>query len=176
MTIYSIYESARCIGMNELPELFDDYYGVEDEEEIPVYESDAYWQFNELVNQVEGEEFFYDLHNNILNEGHTKFLVTGYIGWYNHNRKVTPAVIEGLEEAVGYALDVINSDQCEIEYKNGSIIVHAHHHDGCNWFEVRRLTEKGANEAEKAASRIRMTKIPTDWLAPLQLNEIGIRV
>jgi hypothetical protein len=160
--------------MNELPELFDDYYGTENEDDVPIYESDAYWQFNEMVNQVEGEEFFYDLSHSKLNDANTKFLVTGYIGWYNKNHRIKPYVMEGIEQAVETCLD--QSDICEIEFKDGSIIVHAHHHDGCNWFEVRRLTEKGANEAEKAASRIRMTKIPTDWLAPLQLDEIGIRL
>ena len=171
-TIYSIYESARCIGMNELPELFEDYYG--EEEETPIYESDSYWQFNELVNQVEGEAFFYDLNHNILNGGHTKFLVTGCIGWYEHYHKVKPAVIEGFEEAVGYCLD--GSDTCEVEFKEGSVIVHAHHHDGCNWFEVRRLSEKGINEAEKAVSSKKTMRESPDWFNPLKLNEIEIRV
>ena len=168
-SVYTIFESARCIGQNELPDIFDDYFDTE-KEPVPGYETDEYWQFNEIVNQVEGEEFFYDLGHSKLNDANTKFLVTGYYGYYEHYRKARPIVAEGIEDAINACLEV--ADTCEVEFKDGSIIVHAHHHDGCNWFEVRRLSTKGASEASKRVSSKRTIKLSPDWFDPLKLNEI----
>jgi len=169
-SVYTIFESARCIGRNELYDIFDDYFDTE-KEPVPGYETDEYWQFNEMVNQVEGEEFFYDLGHSKLNDANTKFLVTGHIGWYNSHRKFRPFVAEGIVSALDECLGG-NTDTCEVEYMDGSILVQGHHHDGCNWFEVRRLTAKGADKAADALSRGKTIKPSPDWLDPLKLNEI----
>lgn len=173
-SIYTIYESSRCVGENELPDIFDDYFDTE-KEPVPGYETDEYWQFNELVNCTEAETFWEDLKVSELNKTETLFLVTGHIGWYNSHRKIRPFVTEGIESALDECLGG-NTDTCEVEYMDGSILVQGHHHDGCNWFEVRRLTEKGANKAADDLSRGKTIKPTPDWFRPLQTNEIDFGI
>ena len=167
--IYSIYESNRCVGKNELPDIFEDYFDTE-EEPVPEYESDAYWQFNEMVNTTENEYFWSDLNHSLLNASH--FLVTGRLGWYTHNRRLKPFVTKGINESINDCLDAFNADNCEVALENGSIIINAQHHDGNNWFEVRRLSEKGISEATKAINDGKRLNPSPDWFRPLQLSEI----
>lgn len=171
--IYSIYESNRCIGENELPDIFEDYFDLEDEP-IPVFESDEYWQFVELVNQTENEYFWSDLNHSLLNGSH--FLITGRLGWYAHNHKIKPFIAEGINEAINDCLNVFDADNCEVAYENGSIIINTQHHDGNNWFEVRRLTEKGISEATEAINADKRLNPSPDWFAPLQLAEIDFGI
>lgn len=170
-SIYTIYDSSRCIGRNELPDIFDEYFDTE-EEPVPEYESEGYWQFNEMVNCTEAENFWEDLRQSELNKADTPFLVTGHIGWYNSHRKFRPFVTEGIFDAISDCLEVINADSCEVEFLDGAILIQAHHHDGCNWFEVRRLTEKGADKAADTLSRGKTVKPSPGWFRPLQLDEI----
>ena len=175
-TIHIIYESARCVGQNELYDIFEDYFDT-DIHDVPEFESDEYWQFNEIVNQSEAELFWDGLSDSPLNGSDIHYLITGFVGWYNHRHKFKSQVAHGLEEAISTCIDVCNSDTGVVEFDNGSIIVHTQHHDGANWFEVRRLTPKGAQEATRevaeAVSRRRAVRESSDWFDPIKLDEIN---
>lgn len=168
-SIYTIYESSRCIGINELPDIFEDYFDTEDNP-VPEFESDEYWEFNELVNIDEAETFCNELHQSLLNQG--AFLVTGRVGWYERHRKFHPVLAEGIEKAVNICAEELNADYCDVEYENGSVIIRTRHHDGENWFEVRRLSDKGIAEVNKALAGKRAMREQPDWFRPLKLNEI----
>ena len=165
-TIYGIWESNRCVGREELYDIFYDYFC--EDEPIPEFESDGYWQFNEIVNQSESEFFWNELECSKLKRD--SFLITGRFGWYNHYRKVQPYVMVGIENAISSCLE--RADNCEVSFENGSIILNTQHHDGNDWFEVRRLSEEGRKRAQDAHIAGKAVQPSPDWFAPLTIEEI----
>ena len=97
-------------------------------------------------------------------------IITGTLGLWNGHPDIVPVRLTSKdwyrrhdgtsgyhESAIRRAIEKCVSDSSiwdfDVQFDNGVIIVNAYHHDGCNSFEIHRLSKNGTIVAENVDSR-----------------------
>ena len=104
-------------------------------------QSDDYYVFCHEMQMQEWEDF-------ITNVVYCRFnsydwIITGALGLWNGNYEVDPTVEPSLEDALTACVDGSIMD-VKVEKMGSVLYVSAYHHDGCNNFEIRALTDIGS--------------------------------
>lgn len=73
-------------------------------------------------------------------------LITGRLGLWNSSPTIVPKRYDTVIEAIRACVD--NMDGYKVSYENGILYVDAYHHDGCNTFEIHKLSKQGRNLTE----------------------------
>ena len=98
--------------------------------------------YNMNQTYLEDEEINIRTHENI--HGQKQYIVLADLGlWYG--RRDGGKIITGLWNAISQCFEDYN----EIYEEGGRLKVTAHHHDGTNYFQIKELTKRGEEFAER---------------------------
>lgn len=118
-----------------------DCYLDNNNEDIDTYDKE---DFEEYVRDCYDEYFDADFgdygnwkYSPLANQ---KVAVIGQLGLWNGPHKIYPKEFDNVQDAVRACLQDYN-DIYEDQY--GNLHVEAHHHDGCNHFIIKKVTDKG---------------------------------
>lgn len=117
-------------------EYFKEFYEEEPTEEELL--SEIYAEMN-----MDWEDIATELSNYFQND---MLIVTGTLGLWNGNFD-GGEIFENWESAILSMMK--DCDFCRIEDNNGELCVQCSHHDGTNYFIVRKLTSRGYNLYDK---------------------------
>ena len=104
-------------------------------------QSDDYYEFCHEMQMQDWDDF-------ITNVVYCRFnpydwIITGTLGLWNGNYEVDATVEPSLEDALTACVDGSIMD-VKVEKMGSVLYVSAYHHDGCNNFEIRALTDIGS--------------------------------
>ena len=112
----------------------------EDELEIPAEYSESYREWVQEQIEEDIECFFANLQYSDANK--TPVVVTGSLGLWWGRPSIEDTLIESLLAAVKKCVE--ECDYFKVYSEEGVLYVESSHHDGTNYFEIRPLTDLGA--------------------------------
>ena len=112
----------------------------EDNDMEPGDEEDFFdWCAEETQNNYDA-----DMDNiNTCEEYNVPVVVTGSLGLWSGRPEIRPERYESVAEAIIDCMDRSDSHDVYAEFDDGVILLDCYHHDGCNCFTIRALSEKG---------------------------------
>lgn len=112
----------------------------EDNDMEPGDEEDFFdWCAEETQNNYDA-----DMDNiNTCEEYNVPVVVTGSLGLWFGRPSIRPERYESVAEAIIDCMDRSDSHDVYAEFNDGVILLDCYHHDGCNCFTIRALSEKG---------------------------------
>lgn len=126
-----------CWDEDEMKSMYEECYEeTPSEETLQQYIDDTN---NCYLEDVQEEITFYERKN-----GQKQYIVLADLGLWN-GRFDGGKIITGLCNAISQCFEDYN----EIYEEGGQLKVTAHHHDGTNYFQIKELTERGEEYAER---------------------------
>ena len=101
--------------------------------------SDDYWDFVSLSQETEMKDL--KMNMTTSTQCQVPVIITGSLGLWNGNHEINPVRCDTLYDAIMRCTK--SSDDIKVEYQNGVINVYAYHHDGCNCFQIHKLSKRG---------------------------------
>ena len=175
-----IFISSRCTydyeSYLEYCEANDFTAGSEDSMEYWEYVSDMQKQ------DIEDALIFFDDNT----DENARVMITGELGLWNGRKTIVPVVIESekiynsrvgysvyssaLTRAVEKCMSNMDNVDCLFDDETGCVVVEAHHHDGCNTFYIKKLSDFGKNAM--ALSDDDDYTITDEWFEPFKEEEL----
>ena len=142
---------------------YEDYVQDCEENGNEVYEEDSreYWHWVSDMTQMDLE----DALSNIEYSPDAKCpcIVTGTLGLWNGRPTIHPTRCESLRKAVEKCMR--SGDDAKVTYDNGVIKVEVYHHDGTNYFEIRKLSKRGLSVTDNWYSDAVECEVKSYWTA-----------
>lgn len=148
-------------------------YSSEYEQEIRNFLFEEYGEYNdwETPDDISDEEVYEEMHFNdeiSWNDFKTEaenffddyFLITGSVGRWN-GRFRGGKVISSLDELINCFCEC---DYITITDENGHFYIEASHHDGTNYYEVKRITEAGLEYMQRYEDRCNWGEYDEEFL------------
>lgn len=107
-----------------------------------------------------------------------KFFITGSLGLWNGRKNIHSVKMFSLVDAI---MSAINAMDCQCYYdvhleEDGTIGVSVSHHDGTNYFSIRRLNAKGIKAVDKLIEygtiRNNDVEIKEEWFRKIKPEDI----
>ena len=150
--------------------------------------SQDYWDW---VSQTRSD-YYDDLMSNLSwTKIDSPVMITGSLGLWDGKHEIHPVVmksegygrkfstcdytgydIPSLKAAIKKCCEGRDTLDVEVKFEEDRIVVYAHHHDGCNIFDIRRLSEKGLKLADEAVENGEVCCPEEDWFSPINFDEI----
>lgn len=114
--------------------------------------SENSYDFHDYVyhtHELECDDFWENLRYSKINHQYY-WMVTGTLGLWFGTRDIHQTMFNSLEEAISKCLR--ECDDAIIKKRGSVIYINALHHDGRNNFEIRALTDLGAERFERLGS------------------------
>lgn len=100
------------------------------------------------------------------------FVITGTLGlWHGIHEFDSTPVINGLEKAIKRCLGRDIEDY-DIKLNKGVIEVAAHHHDGTNHFEIRKLGKRAPQMIKDKVGTLFYGEVKDYWFEKIKINDI----
>lgn len=136
---FTIADTMREVEKDEVIELCEI-----NEWEIPSEDSPAWFEIERDIRDTEWSDFIM----NIKNGRKYPVMVTGQLGLWNGNPTIVPEKFDNLYDAVMKCLGRDTWD-VDLHYNKGVLEINCHHHDGCNRFEIHKLSKRGIKEVDR---------------------------
>lgn len=156
--VYVLCDTTEIPSYNSYVEYCKDCLECEPSKE----NSEGYWDYvNEMI----------ELEYNSMKENMTiseqcqyPVIITGELGLWDRKRKICPMRCDTLYEAITRCSR--NADSIKVEYQDGVVSVHSYHHDGCNTFQIHKLSKRGDIVCSKWENGISPnTEVKEYWFA-----------
>jgi len=69
-------------------------------------------------------------------------VITGELGLWDGKHTILPERKDSVYDAVQRCIGR-DTNEAEVKWEDGAVVVYAYHHDGCNIFTIRALSKKG---------------------------------
>ena len=106
--------------------------------------SNDFWDYVSERRSIEYDDFVFNMQNST--QAQQPCLLTGSCGLWDGTREIMPYKFTNALSAVIKAYG--SCDDLIVSQEDGVIKVESFHHDGCNRFEIRPLTENGKQALE----------------------------
>ena len=141
---YSLFESDRIPDADEIKEYCDDY-----ELEHPQNEKEK-WDLIQQIQEDDKEVFYNDIECNYKFDKDEIFVITGYAALWDGKHEYAANVVRGFRNVID---KIWSGDIWDIRVMyngiSGNIEVIGCHHDGRNFYEIHRLSNKGKAFVQK---------------------------
>ena len=118
-------------------------------------------------------------------------MITGSLGLWDGKHEIFPIVVKSdgygrkfyTSDYIGYEVPSLKAavEKCcggrdtldvAVKFEEDRIVVYAYHHDGCNVFSIRLLSEKGLKLADEAVENGDVCCPDETWFAPINFDKI----
>ena len=149
--------------------------------------SQDYWDW---VSQTRSD-YYDDLMSNLSwTKIDSPVMITGSLGLWDGKHDIFPVVVKSdgygkkfsdgytgydtpsMKSAIQKCCDGRDTLNVEVKFEDGKIVVYAHHHDGCNVFEIHVLSEKGCKLSDEAAENGENCCPDETWFTPIAFDDI----
>ena len=165
---FTIYDSEREVTYEE----YKEHCEINEREPQPE-KSEDYWDY---VNDT--REWDFDCMS--LNLKHSKInypvLLTGTLGLWNGRHEIYPMLFDSSETTTIHDA-IMKCATCnghvKVSFDNGNICVSVAHHDGTNYFEIRKLSSRGIPAVRRLMEKgARPIEVKDQWFAKIKNSEI----
>lgn len=165
---FTIYDSEREVSYEEYIEF------CEDQEREPQPEnSEDYWDYVSKTSK-------WDFGDMRMNLEHSKIdypiLLTGMLGLWDGRHEIYPLLFDSSSKTTIHDA-IMKCATCDghvkVSFDNGKICVSVGHHDGTNYFEIRKLSSRGIPAVRRLMEKgTRPIEVKEQWFAKIKYNEI----
>lgn len=101
--------------------------------------SEEYWDY---VNEMNESEYVSMRENMAYSKQcQCPVIITGKLGLWDGKHEIYPVRCDTLYDAISECSK--NADSVKVEYQDGVVRVHSYHHDGCNSYQIHKISKRG---------------------------------
>ena len=135
-----LFDSRRDIDYEEIKEICEGN-NLEVPEEGD-WQSDNYQTAEDIARECDEEYLQDDLLSATCNDDYK--ILTGVLGLWDGKHEIRYTITkDDLDEMVKQCLRKSDALDYKVKLENGALTIYCYHHDGCNIFEIRKLSKKG---------------------------------
>ena len=149
------------IDTTDVPE-YSDYVEYCKANNIEPDEEDSvdYWEYvGDMQRYYYEEELINIKHSDDMDK---PCIITGSLGLWNGRKTVWATYSKDIVSAIKKCFG--SCDDLVVTFKNGVYNCKAMHHDGTNYFEIRKLTNSGIKAVEKWYSESNSVEVKPSWV------------